>query len=242
MPEEVTGIERKFFRAMAACAAVSALCVLVAQIALTGYPSPSSRSEAILLYNDPVYVLQRWTILGQVVLMFLALWGVTLKSLRSAPGLIATGAVFFIFWQVLELIPRGVEMITLARIWAPRYAEADTAMRAGLETYFAVFADVSAGLGTVRRVVWMLGHLLFGLVLWRGRGLQRIVGALFLLNFVRLFPRVVGELAGWSWLAGLIRGPLPFVAAMVPLFAVIALWLWREPRMLPARRAATVGR
>jgi len=225
-------VDRGFFRTMAICALAAAIGVLVAQLGLTAYPAPASRAEAILLYRHPVFLAQGWVILVQVVLMFLALWGVTLKSFRAAPGLIATGAVFFVFWQVLELIPRGVEMITLAREWAPRFAAADAATRATLENRFAMFAEISGGLGAVRRAVWALGHLLFGIALWRGPALRRVLSALFLLNFLRLFPRVVGELVGWNGLAELVRGRLPFVLGMVPLFLLIAFWLWREPRML----------
>lgn len=226
--------DERFFRATAICAAVAAICVLVAQVGLTNYPAPSSRPEAILLYRHGVFVAQGWVILGQVFLMFLALWGVALKSFRVAPGLIATAAVFIVFWQILELIPRGVEMITLARVWAPRFAEADAATRVALEGHFATVAEISGALGFVRRGPWALGHLLFGLALWRGPTLQRGVAALFLYNFIRLLPRVLGELAGWSWLSNLVQGRWPFVFGMLPLFLLAAIWLWREPRPLPA--------
>lgn len=156
---------------MAVCSILAAICVLVAQIGLSGYPRPASTEENIALYALPVFRAQSWTILIQVFLMFLAIWGVAVKMHQRAPALITTGFLFFVFWQLFEMIPRSIDLFAASYNWAPSYLAAkDEAIRSTMTENFRVFGDVSDAIQEVRRVMWALGHLLFGFSsLARGR-------------------------------------------------------------------------
>ncbi len=226
-------IDPKFFRLAAAASLLATLGVLVAQFGLTGYPTPASPEETIRLYTHPVFRAQGWVIFAQVFLMFLALWGCTLKMARRAPALILTGFLFFVFWQVLEIIPRSIELSAMSYVWGPEFVETqDAAVRDRLLSTMRGTGTALAGIGVGRRVVWALGHLVFGLAFWSGTRLMRLLGLFFLLNFLRLAVRMGGEMTDWAWLFRLTGGDLGFVLAMVPLFALLAWWLWTEPRQL----------
>lgn len=220
----------RFFKVTAVASLLAAFGVLVAQFGLTEYPSPTTPEDSVRLYTNGVFRAQGWVIFGQVFLMFLALWGCTLKAYRRAPGLILTGFLFFMFWQILEIIPRSIAMSTMTYTWAPEFLgtqdqQAQTRILAAMQQIGAVLA----GIGVGRRIVWALGHLMFGIAFWRGGRLMKVLSLFFLLNFARLFVRMAGEVTGWTWLFGVSGGTLGFVVAMVPLFALIGWYLWMDP-------------
>jgi len=84
-------------------------------------------------------------------------------------------------------------------------------------------------IGDVRGLIWGLMQLLFGLALYRCGGLARIAAAFSFLIVLRMLASVFG-LGG-----GIFTGTAMFLISVTPFFAVIALWLWREPEVLPAR-------
>lgn len=217
-----------FFRAMAICSALAAAGVCVAQLVLTGYPQPETQADLIALYAHPVFIAQSWVILIQVFLMFLALWGAAAGLFARVPALAATGLLVFIFWQALELIPRSIDLFAGSYRWAPAYlAAGEDVVRAGIARYFEVFGDVADAIRDVRSPLWALGHFLFGLAFWKfGGRWTRLIAVLFLFNAARLILGLVGRSVGPVWLAG---GGLPlFVIGMVPLFGLLAVWLWNR--------------
>lgn len=220
---------------MGAASFTAAVLVLLAQYGLTGYGTPTTTAEVVAVYADPVFRAQSWVILVQVFLMFLALWGVTLASWRRAPGLILTGFLFLVFWQLLELLPRTYEIFTQSYGLAPAYLAAESEPeRAGILASMRDAGAVLDGLGHTRRFFWGAGHLLFGAALIRASGMARVAGALFLLNAARLLLRMLGEAADLGGLVDVIVGRTQFVVTMVPLFVVVGWWLWKDAATDPA--------
>lgn len=222
-------LDPRFCRAGAIASLLAAVAVLVAQFGLAGYPSPGAPEEVAELYADPLFRAQRWTLLLQVVLMFGALWACTLRAYRLSPTLVLTGFLFFLLWQVLELVPRSIDLFALSYGWAPEYlASRDPGERAGILEAMRRTGAALGALGHPRRAAWALGHLAFGAALWRGPGLARAVGLLFLLNALRLGLRLAGDASGWSWPGAVSGGTVGFVATIVPLFVLLGWWLWRD--------------
>ncbi len=73
---------------------------------------------------------------------------------------------------------------------------------------------------------------MFGLAFWKGTRLMKAAGAFFVLTFLRLGLRMIGEATGQSGLVSLGGGSIGFVVAMVPLFLILGWWLWREPEVI----------
>lgn len=203
--------------------------MLVAQFGLAGYAVPQGPDAVPRLYLDPVFRAQEGVILAQVVFMFLALWGVVAAAREQAAGLVLTALLLLVLWQVLELVPRAVDVFAAGEIWAPAWAEAATeADRAAWATVLEAWQGAWSALGVIRRIVWGVAHLLLGLAFVARSGLGRWLGVLFLFNALRLLPRTTGALLDLEWLAGFGAGRWWFVAGMVPLFGLAAVWLWRE--------------
>lgn len=227
-------VDERFFRVMGSASLGAAGLVLVAQYGLR-YATPTTTDAVMAVYADPVFRAQSWLILVQVFLMFLALWGVTLKGWRGAPGLILTGFLLFLFWQILELLPRTYELFTQSYGLAPAYLAAESdAERARILATMRQAGAVLDGLGHTRRFFWGAGHLLFGVALIRGSGMARMAGALFLLNAARLVLRMLGEAADLDGLVDVVVGRTQFVVTMVPLFVVVGWWLWKDAATDPA--------
>lgn len=228
-------VSRTFFRVGAGASLLAALAVLVTQFALTGYPRPPTPEAVAELYTHPVFRARGWVILVQVLCMFVALWACVLKGYRLAPGLVLTGFLFFVFWQALELLPRSIGIFAISYGWAPEFvASQDPSEQARLLGSMQQTSTLLDSIGYGRRVMWALGHLLFGLSFWRGPSLMKAIGLVFLFNAFRLFVRMGGEATGWAWLGSLSGGSVGFVVGMVVLFALIGWWLWREPEQLDA--------
>ncbi|MDX1624648.1 MAG: hypothetical protein R3199_11800 [Gemmatimonadota bacterium] len=192
--------------------------------------------------TDPAFRIRSGVIFAQVVFMFLALYGAGAVRFRAAPALVATGFLFFLLWQVLDIVPRAVDAWAVSRVWAPAWLAAeDPAARQGYLYAIRTWADVAAALGIARRVAWGAGHLLFAPAFLRGDRLETAIGAFFAFNAARLLPRSVGEIARWPGLATLTTGKWWFVAGTLPLFALLGVWLWREASGRDARTTFTRG-
>lgn len=230
-PQAGTGaFTEGFFRATAIAAGLATLCVILAQIVLTPMIG-STEGGLTALRRDPAFRAQEAVILVQVVLMFAALGGAALARWPHSTGLLVTGFAAFVAWQVLEIVPRSIDLFAASLEWAEQYAEATTeAERVKWQTVLLAWGDMWAAMGEVRRVFWGLGHLLFGLVFWRGAWMERTLAVLFLFNAVRLVPRMVGGWLEVPGLAGLLAGRWWFVLGMLPLFTVLGIWLWKEGR------------
>lgn len=224
-------VDRKLFRCLAVASAGAALLVLTVRYGIGDHEAPATAAEGVLLRTSPRYRASAALLLAQVFLMFLGLWGVTLKWSRMSTGAILTGFLFILFWQVLEILPRSFDLFTRSFIWAPDYVAAAPADRQTILARLRVADDVLAGIGHARRAFWALAHLLFGIALHRGSGLVKLIAFLFYFNAARLLLRMLGEGAGWEWVGDVVMGREPFVVGMVPLFLLIGWWLWREPRI-----------
>lgn len=223
-------IDRRLFRCLAVASAGAAVLVIFVQYAIGDYEAPATAAEGILLRTRDPYRASAALLLVQVFLMFLGLWGVTLKWMRESTGAILTGFLFVLFWQVLEILPRSVDLFTGSFIWAPDYlATTEEAERTAIMARFQLTAGVLAGIGHARRAFWALAHLLFGVALHRGAGAVKLIALLFYFNAARLLLRLLAEAAGWTWLRDLVVGREPFVVGMVPLFLLIGWWLWSDP-------------
>lgn len=216
----------RFFRITAICAVLASLGIIIAQFFLTGYPRPTSVDEVIGVYANPVYVGQSWTILIQVFFMFMALWGVTIKMYKVSPPLILTGFLFFIFWQIFELIPRSIDLFAVSNTLAPQYLEAGAELKESILNQIRTLSKMNDSIAEVRRVMWVLGHLMFGLAFWRLGTLEKVMSIFFLGNALRLVAGMIGRSIGPSFLAG--GGSMLFVIFMLPLFLLIGYWLWEN--------------
>lgn len=219
----------RFFLFTAISAFIASAGIVIAQFILTDYPRPSGVDEIISMYAHPVYIGQSWTILLQVFFMFLALWGITVKMYKVRPALIATGFLFFIFWQIFELIPRSVDLFGISYTLAPQYLEASQNLKDSVLNQIRTLSRFSDSIAEVRRVMWALGHLAFGLAFWKQGKLEKWMSIFFLGNAARLVAGMVGSTVGPSFLAS--GGSTLFVIFMLPLFLLVGYWLLRNAKL-----------
>ena len=223
--------EPRFFRALGLSALAAALLVLVAQLILGSYPRPAGFDSLIELYAQPMVRVQQVVILVQVFLMFLGLWGVVAKVHRRSPGAALTALLLLCFWQMFELIPRSLELFAGSWRYAPAFVSAaDETGRETARVAMRTLLELTNAMGDVRRILWLLSHLLLAIALWSTRGWGRWLAILFFANALRLALGMAGSLLGQPSLGGGLAG---FMVLIVPQFLMIAAWLWTNPVVEP---------
>ncbi|MBW3564440.1 MAG: hypothetical protein KY459_06925 [Acidobacteria bacterium] len=218
--------DASFFRFGAAASLAAVVGIVVAQVILApGAPEPGI-GGIIRAYADPTFQAQSLTILLQVLAMFIALVVLAVKVFPVAPGLTILAGAWLVMWQVLEIVPRSIDYFTFSLDYARSYvAGAEDA--AFIEGEFRRFFAWERGWRSMRQVVWAAGLLIIGLAAWRGRGLARWVGAIFMFNGVRVAALLIASIIGIS----LPLGRWSFVVVNLTAFGLLAIWLWTSPEL-----------
>lgn len=213
-----------FFRIGAAAAVLSVVGVVLAQIILRPAAVAAFENGPVEAYADPAFQALLLTILIQVMAMFVALLALVVKVFPTAPGFAVLAAACLIFWQVLELVPRSIEYFTFALDYAENFA-AGASDAAFIEEELRRFEGLAGGMQRMRQVVWSGVFLLLGFAASSRGGLGRWLGAVFVMNGLRVAALFAAGLAG----AALPFGPWPFVVFSVASFSLLAIWLWSSP-------------
>lgn len=209
--------------------AMLSLIGVALQFALAPPTTGPGVSGVLEMYASPAFRLQGWIVLAQVFFMFLALWGIAAARFRASPGAVWLAIGLLVLWQVLELVPRSIDVVAAAGSWGPAWAaESDPERKAELAAMLLGWDRVWSSLGLVRRLVWGGAHLAFGIAFIQGAWVERVVAGLFLFNALRLLPRTLAGVIGWDAGRGILADPIWFVLGMVGLFVGLLGWLWRE--------------
>ena len=142
-------------------------------------------------------------------------------------------------WAVTEA---GQQTLTLVayRGWALEYPVADAARQADIARLVELYDAVWDSMFLLLLIGFLLGNLLYGLVLVRGEGLDRTVGALLLLVAALTSLNISGQLGGPVLPAVLAPWVYPVVQPVTR--ALLGVWLLRVARdagAAPSVRAPT---
>lgn len=201
----------------AASTAVAAIFI-VQEICLSLAVDPSSADELVRVGVQPVNLLRARLMFVLFFLQFIAYAALYLRR-RSFASLL--GLIFGAVAGLFEIGYRAVELEALFKHWLPALWHAQSTAeillaRTRIENFYVLVAVAYRVIGTAGP----LSYLCFGVETVRGADtLERVVGALFLANCVRL-------LLPWMGLAWI--NEFLFIALMAPLYLAIGAWLWRS--------------
>ena len=221
----------------AVAAAASVAGVVVAQFVIRSEPPEPGLEGLIAAYASPAVQARLVAILVQVMAMFVALFAAGVKLLERAAGLALLALAAAVFWQVFELVPRSVGLFAFALGHAEGYV-AGTADAAFVETEFRSFLGWYDAFRSLRLILWSAAFVLLGLAAWPGGWLSRLLSVLFLLNGARVAALFALSMAGQPFPMGRIA----FVAGVGSLFAVLAVWLWRQADEASHAAGSSAGR
>jgi hypothetical protein len=196
------------------------------EVALRLAPGPGTTDEWLA---GPLSLVEEVRMALMFALFFFSLAVYAGLTFRIGGEPARAGLLFAVIACVIELAYRAVEMRAVPD-WAEAYRRTqDPAVRALLRARIDAFQDVTLALYSVIRGAALCASACFAAALWRAKGLERVVGLLFLANATRL------------WLHGS-KGVVPmlgpaldamFILVLAPLYICLGIWLWR-----PSQRAS----
>jgi hypothetical protein len=218
---------RSFFRVAAVCSLLSAVTTLFLIVLPRWIPPAADLAARMDAHGHPAYLLRSWVYLCHPFLVLAAALAVAVRAAVRQPGPAIYGFACFMLWAWVEATQQGLTLVAFDRLWRPAFLAGDAAERDVIAAGVAVYDAAWDSLFFVLVIGFALGSLLYGLVLARGAGLERVVGVLYLVIAAWSFhstavdwgaPRLPPLLDTWLY---------PLVQPVAR--TLIGVWLWRSP-------------
>jgi hypothetical protein len=218
-------VSRGFFRTAAVCSFVSVATTLLLTLLPRWFPPAADLAARMEIHGHPAYLVRSWAYLVHPFVVLAAALGVAVRIGVRSSGAAAFGFLCFMLWAFVEAIQQGLTLVAFDRIWRPAFLTGTPEQRETIAVQVATYDVLWDSLFFVLVLGFALGSLLYGSVLVRGAGLQRIVGALYLVIAASSFyttavdwgaPPLPGILDDWLY---------PVVQPIAR--ALIGVWLWQ---------------
>jgi len=175
--------------------------------------------------HDGWYQLRAWIYLVHPFLTGAAGLAVCLRIRATSPAAAVVGAAGFAIWAFTEAAQQCFTLFAFDA-WRTAYTAGDVAIHSQMATLTTLYDEVWDAMYVLLLIGFVIGNTALGLVFVRGRGMMRIVGALYLcavvLTLFYLLPELgipasLGPLEAWIYPA---TQPLARV--------LIGVWLWKH--------------
>jgi hypothetical protein len=214
-----------FYRTAAICSFASAITTLCLIFLPRVYGPVSGFEARMALIDDPAYVTRSWAYLVHPFLVVTAALGVAVALRHASSGKMLGGFLGFCVWGYTEALQQAWTVVAFDRTWRSAWPSADEAARAALRNHVAVYDALWDSMYVLLLIAFTLGNFLYGLAMWRGTGLTRVVGW-FYFGAVLLTVFILSGDFGGPRLPGVI-GDWAYPALQPAARAAIGLWLWR---------------
>jgi hypothetical protein len=193
------------------------------------FPNPPSDFEArLLLYKNPIYLLNRWWVIIHCLLVLGAMWGFALVQMRKAAGFAGLGFVFFVVFAITEIARQIAVLFYLNGLRIKYLNTNDEAVKEILKISLDTFSLAGLSFFGMFVMAFGLGNLCYGLSLWREKGLGKALSYLLILWSFGSFLALGNEFWQNSHLETFI-GYYNFT--FQPLMrGLIAWWLWQAAK------------
>lgn len=207
-------------------AALSALTTFLLWLLPQLYQAPSDFSQTIALHQNSLYLARLWVNFVHIFAALTAYAAAACLLWHRSALLAGLGFVWFVLWGLTELIGVSTNLMAVNATWRAGFASATPAVQEQLRVLLLGFAGVWDALFFLLLVCFTLGSLCFGLAALDGKGVERVVGILFLLAVPLSAAIIIGGYTRHEWVAGPINYIYPVLQPISR--AVLAVWLWRR--------------
>ena len=187
---------------------------------------PSDFEQRILMYKDPVYLLNRWWVIVHCLLVVVAMWGIALVQFRKAAGLTGLGFLFFSVFAIAEISRQMLVLFYLNGLRIQYAAAENPALKESLRMSIDQFGLTGNSLFGLFVLAFGLGNLCYGLGLFFEKGFGKILSWLLILWSVGNFAALGNEF--WQH-----AGVSTFISNYNFIFqpvvrGIAAWWLWKQ--------------
>ncbi len=135
----------------------------------------------IALHAEPAYMARLWINFWHVFLALLAYGVVAAVLWQRSKFWAAFGFIAFSFWCLIEAVGVSINIWAVNETWRAGYVSADSEQQLLLKASLQTFSGIWNGLFFVILITFLLGTLAYGVALWSGKGIEKILSLLFLL-------------------------------------------------------------
>ncbi len=186
---------------------------------------PADFEERILLFRNPVYLLNRWWVIAHCLLVIVAMWGFALLQFKKTPGFTGLGFLFFVVFGIAEITRQMIVFFYINVLREQYLTAADPAIKEGLKDTISSSGLLTAPLFGVFILMFGLGSLCYGLSLVKTKGLSLLLSVMFIISGLVSFIVLGNNFWHSTSLEQIIE---KYNYSFTPLLrALIAVWLWK---------------
>ena len=215
----------RFLRWTAIFAILSAITTFFLWLLPRFYSVGPDFQAQTLLYQNPFYMGRLWVNFIHIFFAIAAYAGAAYVLKRHSPALASFGFLSFLLWGFVELLGVSILLIAVNYNWRANYAAADPDTQAMLESHIHGFSGIWDAMFFLLLIAFLIGTIFFGMAAVRQRGMERMIGCLFLLaaplTIIITLDRYAGmSLSNWiAWSYPILQPASRFL---------LGLWLWHS--------------
>ncbi len=217
---------RTALRFAAIAAALSALTTFLLWLLPRLYAGPANFDQAIALHANPVYLGRLWVNFIHIFFALTAYAAASFVLFRRSPALAGLGFVWMLMWAMAELLGVSVNLFAVNATWRAGFAASTPAVQDQLRVLLMGFQGVWDGVFFLLLVCFLLGSLCYGLALAQHKGVERALGALFLLAVPLTMAIMLGGYTSVNYFDPITGAVYPVLQPVSRL--LLAAWLWRQ--------------
>jgi small-conductance mechanosensitive channel len=214
----------KFVRFAAVCGFISVVTTLGVHLFFPNFASDFD--GRIRLYNNEIYLLNRWWIIFHCLLVLIAASGFMVIAYTRSLGFTALGFTFLITFAVAEIFRQLLVIFHLNGMRAKFIAETDIATKSILRISIENFDSLSNSFFGLFILAFSLGNLFFSLSIWKEKGFGKLLSILLLIWAIGSFVAFGNEFYNNAVVSTVLQKYNYTYQPVVRLF--LALWLWRK--------------
>jgi hypothetical protein len=217
-------VQKNFIRFASACCFLTVITTLGIH---AFFPDPpASFEERVLLFRDPVYLLNRWWVIAHCLLVIVAMWGFALLQFKKTPGFTGLGFLFFCVFSIAEITRQMIALFYINGLREQYVNAADTATKEGLKLTLSSAGLLTSPLFGVFILMFGLGSICYGFSLIKAKGFDKLLSILFLISGVASFALMGNDFWKMGWLENFLS---KYNSTFTPLLrAIIGIWLWKK--------------
>ena len=216
----------KFLKTAAICAIITAFTTFLLWLLPKFYSDVSSGQAGALLAVNPFYTGRLWVNFIHIFFALVGYLGAAFIIFKRAGGIAFSGFMWFLLWGFTELLGVSVLIFAVNGSWRHDYLKAGEARQVLLKQQIDFFMEIWDAMFFLLLVFFLLGTLFYGVALWQGRGLEKLLSFLFLLGVPLTIFITVSGYGGPSWPGVIASLAYPVLQPLNR--AVLGAWIWKE--------------
>jgi len=181
--------------------------------------------ERVLLFQNPLYILNRWWVIVHCLLVTVSMWGFYLIQHKKSREFVGLGFVFFFVFAITEIYRQLLVLFYLNGMREKYLATDSEATKLFLANSIDNFGMFTYALFALFVLAFAIGNLCYGLSLIRETGLGKYLCVSLLIWSGGVFLALGNEFWEVPWISSFLS---QFNLYYQPLArALFAVWLWK---------------